>query len=345
MGIAIVTAGGRRGPGHAALGEALSARGEEILLECQRRYRDVSGDLQASDPIWRELSLATRSIAGWLRSDRGELAETPRRSRVQLRDGARLRVTPLVELTFWWCEIVNRVLTEEAERLGLAGSVLHAATAATFDTGKAGVIELAKSCDVELESLRRRVADPVRRDPLTGLATRTSLLEQLDRALAKLLRQPNGLALIVIGVDDPTEACERLGRPGRDAVLVELGSRLNGGVRPGDLVARVEQDEFAVLFEGLIGPSEAKRRAEGLRRSASLPVSVAGSRVAITVSAGAVTVRLPDKEPEDVVAWARQAMHRAREAGGDRVHVVEVDRGRPLVVAERAVGQKTGAPA
>ncbi|MHB1553653.1 MAG: GGDEF domain-containing protein [Acidimicrobiales bacterium] len=181
-----------------------------------------------------------------------------------------------------------------AARHAVDGNVLHAATATTVGTGKASLVELVKSCDAELESLRRRLADPARRDPLTGLATRASLLDQLDLALARLSRQPN---------------------------------------------------ELALLFEDLIGPSEAKSRAEAFRKSAALPVSVAGSPVEITVSAGAVTVRLPGSRPEDVLARAGQAMNSARRAGDDQVNVVEVDRGRPLVVAERTVGHTTGSSA
>ena len=332
---------GKRGPGHAALGEALAARDEEILRECQRRYLDAVGGVHAGDPMWREMSLATLSIARWLQMQHAEPDEAPRRPPGERRDVAWRRVTPLVELTFWWCDVVTRVLAEEAERLRIDGNVLQAATAKTVGASRESLVELAKSCDVELESLRCRLADPARRDPLTGLATRAALLDQLDLALARLSRQPNGLALIVIGVDDVTAVNERFGRPGSDAVLVELGSRLSGGVRPGDLVARVGEDELALLFEDLIGPSEAKCRAEALRKSAALPVSVAGNPVEITVSTGVVTVRLPGRRPEDVLARADQAMNSARRAGGDQVSVVEIDRGRPLVVAKRTVGHTT----
>ena len=69
------------------------------------------------------------------------------------------------------------------------------------------------------------------------------------------------------------------------------------------------------------------------------------SPVESTVSAGAVTVRLPGSRPEDVLARAGQAMNSARRAGGDQVSVVEIDRGRPLVVAKRTVGHTTGSSA
>jgi diguanylate cyclase (GGDEF)-like protein len=340
-----VNADSERGSGSAALADALAARDRDILRECQRHYLDVAGALRADDPMWPEVSLATLSIVRWLRAEGADPDGAPSRPAGWRRDVAGLRMTAWVDLFFWWCDAVIRVLTEEAARLCVGSSVLHAAMATTVDTARAILVEQAKSCDAEVESLRRGLADRARRDPLTGLATRDWILDQLDLAIARLSRQPNGLALIVVGVDNVAALNERFGQPGSDAVLVELGSRLSADVRPGDLVARVGEDEFALLFEHLIGPSEAQRRAEGLRKSAALPLSVVGAPVEITVSAGVVTVRLPGKRSEEVLAQASQAMHSARRAGGDQVKVIEVDRGKPLVVAKRTVGHRNASTA
>ena len=339
-----------RDPGYAALGEALAARSEEILLECQHPYVGAAAAFSPGGPLGQEMSLSTQSIVRWLRTAHpaadgaadGAAHEAHCRPPGGRSDVTRLGVTRLVELALRWDEVVSRMLSEEAERLGVGPSVLHAATSAVSDTSRATLIELAECCDAELESLHHRLADLARRDPLTGLATRAALLDQLDLALARLSRQPDGIALIVVGIDDLATVNERYGRPGADAVLVEVGSRLRGRVRPGDLVARIGHDELAILFEDLISPAEAERRAVGLRASAAAPVPVpaAISPVRITVSAGGATVRLPGKRPEDVLAQAGSAMSSARQAGGDRVNVVEVDRGRPLVVAERTIGWK-----
>ena len=336
-------ADGKRDPGYAALGEALAARCEEVLRECQSRYASTAGAFSPGGPLRHEMSRSTQSIVRWLRTADAEPRKashmTQGRSSGGRRDVTRLGVTPLVELSFWWSEVVSRILSEEAERLGVGATILHAATTTVSETRRAALIELAKYCDAELESLHHRLADLARRDPLTGLGTRAALLDQLELSLARLSRQPDGIALIVIGIDDLAAVHARYGRPGSDAVLVEVGSHLRGRVRPGDLVARIGDDEYAILFEDLIGPSEAQRRAVGLRASAAVPVQVptAVSPVRITVSAGAATVRLPGKRPEDVLAQAWSAMDSARRAGGDRVHVVEVDRGRPIVLAERTI--------
>jgi diguanylate cyclase (GGDEF)-like protein len=140
-----------------------------------------------------------------------------------------------------------------------------------------------------------------------------------------------------LGVDDFSGLHDRYGLDSRNAVLSELGSRLSAGARPGDLVTRVGEDEFAVLFENLIGPSEAERRADVLRASAAAPFSAAGTRVRITVSVGVATVRRPGKHAEEVVAHAILSMNRAKRAGGNQVAVIEIDRGRPVVVADRSI--------
>ena len=370
-----------RDAGCAALGEALAARHEEILRECQRHYLDAIGPVHPGDPIWRVTSLATVSIVRRLRDAKGpgradraritnaapvtasrpelftndslgpidqmgsgsNVTQAARWSETLARSpGMRTgltapRVTPLVTLTFWWSDVTTRVLTEEADRLGVDRDRLRAATAMVASSARTNLVDMATHWDAAIASLHRRLTALVPRDPVTGLATRSALLDQLGRALARLSRQPAGLALIVVGVDDFSGLHDRYGLDSRNAVLSELGSRLSAGARPGDLVTRVGEDEFAVLFENLIGPSEAERRADVLRASAAAPFSAAGTRVRITVSVGVATVRRPGKHAEEVVAHAILAMNRAKRAGGNQVAVIEIDRGRPVVVADRSI--------
>ena len=364
----------------AALAEALDARREEILRECQIRYLDAVGPVHPGDPIWRVVSLATLSVVRGLRdaggpphadgartgaahvaggtpelfthASPGPIDQVEARPNVAEDTGwgdglagspgigtllTPPRVAPLVTLTFWWGDVTTRVLAEEAVRRGADRDVLRTATAMVVTSARAHLVDMATRWDAAIASLHRRLTALVPRDPVTGLATRATLLDQLDRALARLSRQPAGLALIVIGVDDFFALHDRFGHTSEHAVLTELGARFSAGARPGDLVTRIGEDEFAILFESLIGPSEAERRADVLRAAAAEAFSAAGTQIRITVSAGVATVRRPGKQPEDVVAHASLAMNRAKRGGGNRVAVIEIDRGKPVVVAERTV--------
>src|SRR5690606_26900836 len=115
----------------------------------------------------------------------------------------------------------------------------------------------------------------------------------------------------------------RLGDAAGSAILQMLCARLRPHLRRRDVVARVGDDEFAVLLPET-GPDELLPVAESLRAKASAdPFRVDGVDVRVTVSAGVATLGAPEPD-ESLAARARQGVEIARHAGGDRVGVDEV---------------------
>nr|WP_233257795.1 bifunctional diguanylate cyclase/phosphodiesterase [Micromonospora sp. S4605] len=95
-------------------------------------------------------------------------------------------------------------------------------------------------------------------DALTGLANRRGLLRALHRCAAA------GTPCVLLGLDLDgfKNVNDMRGHDVGDAVLAEVGRRLRGNLRPGDVAARLGGDEFAVLMHGR--PAEADRVAERL---------------------------------------------------------------------------------
>ncbi|MCZ3030515.1 GGDEF domain-containing protein, partial [Acinetobacter baumannii] len=83
-------------------------------------------------------------------------------------------------------------------------------------------------------------------DPLTGLCNRSAILRRIeDRILQQRRRGDRSpFAVLFIDFDHFKAINERFGHAVGDAVLQELGQRLQAGVAPGDLVARYASDEF-----------------------------------------------------------------------------------------------------
>ena len=90
-------------------------------------------------------------------------------------------------------------------------------------------------------------------DPLTGLANRAKLTEQLSSALAprSAMRQPADIGVVVLDLDGFKPVNDTYGHAAGDEVLQTVAARLKAIARPGDTVARLGGDEFAVLAPGM----------------------------------------------------------------------------------------------
>lgn len=84
-------------------------------------------------------------------------------------------------------------------------------------------------------------------DSLTGLLNRAGFLARLDAAMATAA--PGSMSLAMIDVDRFKLVNDNCGHLVGDAVLAEVGRRLAGQVRAGDLVGRMGGDEFVVLLD------------------------------------------------------------------------------------------------
>lgn len=82
-------------------------------------------------------------------------------------------------------------------------------------------------------------------DPLTGLATRTTLHFELQQRLQRLTRR-DYLGLLHLDVRDFRSINESIGFERGDALLAEVATRLRASLQPGDVLARLGGDEFAL---------------------------------------------------------------------------------------------------
>jgi len=85
-------------------------------------------------------------------------------------------------------------------------------------------------------------------DPLTRLANRRRLLEDLRREIARAERSGQPLTLMVIDVDHLKETNDTEGHAAGDRRLVDLADRLRATLRQGDAAYRVGGDEFVLVL-------------------------------------------------------------------------------------------------
>jgi diguanylate cyclase len=153
------------------------------------------------------------------------------------------------------------------------------------------------------------------RDQLTGLANRTLLVETTDR----LLQERTGpVTVLLLDIDDFKAVNDSRGHAAGDQLLLAVGERLRGAVRPGDVVARLGGDEFAVVVAN--GPTTARKVGERMLVALADPVLIDGRPLGIHVSIGlADTGTAGDRTSGTLLRNADLAMYMAKAQGKNRL--------------------------
>ncbi|MHB8329725.1 MAG: EAL domain-containing protein [Acidimicrobiales bacterium] len=176
----------------------------------------------------------------------------------------------------------------------------------------------------------RAVLDQLReqgqRDPLTGLAGRRLFQDHLAHALSRAERSGWSTAVIAIDIDRFRQLNDTFGHDVGDAVLVEVGRRLESVLRGYDTiarshaVARLGGDEFFVLCEDARDERAASSIVARLIEAITAPMALDGQALAVTASAGMVLRQGHADDPEELIHDAEMAMRQAKTQGrGGRV--------------------------
>lgn len=149
-------------------------------------------------------------------------------------------------------------------------------------------------------------------DPLTALANRRGLLRALHDSAAA------GTPCVLLGLDLDgfKHVNDMRGHDVGDAVLAEVGRRLRGNLRPGDVAARLGGDEFAVLMQGR--PADADRVAERLLGVVNRPYDQPEGPVFLSVSIG-VAGWADEPDVELLLRHADLALRYAKQRGKNRI--------------------------
>ncbi len=121
-------------------------------------------------------------------------------------------------------------------------------------------------------------------DRTTGLPNRDHLLRALEQALAVGME----VAVAVIGLDRFRYVKAALGEAASDQLLTAVGRRLRGAVSAGDLLARIDTGEFAVLLVE-DGPARIDALASAVRDALRASFPLEDREIFVTGSLGVVT--------------------------------------------------------
>ncbi len=164
----------------------------------------------------------------------------------------------------------------------------------------------------------RNLDRQARVDELTQLLNRTGLQRALDRIITRSNRERSGLAVMFIDLDGFKQINDAAGHATGDRILREVSARLQGHVRPDDVIARFAGDEFVVVLDRVTHPAAAEQIAHEVLEALRRPYAALGAwsrtiSASIGVSFGLAT----ESDLARLVHDADAAMYHVKANGGD----------------------------
>lgn len=154
-------------------------------------------------------------------------------------------------------------------------------------------------------------------DDLTGHFNKVRLREALEHALAQSMRFGQSGVYMVIGVDHLDRINTGYGYETGNAVLLELGRRLDNYLRAADVIGRPGGDFFGAILSACSEGTAQVAAERVLQSMRDDPITVGADKVHVTVSIGAVIFPAESKTAVDAMTKAESAMQQAKAAGRD----------------------------
>ncbi len=150
-------------------------------------------------------------------------------------------------------------------------------------------------------------------DPLTGLYNRPFLLELIALEMKRIERFGGSFSVVAGALDDFRTMRKESGRGLAERLLVYCAVVFGQTVREADVVARVGEDEFAVLLPGTPAEGVQDVMARVGERFALARLQVEGKVLRPSLALGAVSYPDMVGSPVQLLTHALQSLRRARE--------------------------------
>ena len=176
---------------------------------------------------------------------------------------------------------------------------------------------------------RRRSAERASRlalyDSLTGLANRHTLSQMLSKLLTHANPHKRNCTILMLDLDRFKHVNDTFGHPTGDALLTQVGQRLEKVIGELGVVGRIGGDEFQVVIPKACDEQCLEQLGGEIIHSISQPYSVDGKRLVIGVSLGIALAPEHGTSSERLIRSADLALYAAKDAGRGRYRLFSDD--------------------
>ncbi|HEY9640805.1 MAG TPA: EAL domain-containing protein [Coleofasciculaceae cyanobacterium] len=149
-------------------------------------------------------------------------------------------------------------------------------------------------------------------DALTGLSSRSFLLQKLTEILQA---RTSCFAIVSLDCDQFKLVNGSFGHAIGNQLLIAISERLQQHLRPGDMLARMGEDEFCFLLHQIEDKAALERFIQIILRSFNTPFSVADCEIFMTVCIGVALGKGVNQQAEELLQDADTAMYQAKLRG------------------------------
>ncbi|OZA44394.1 MAG: hypothetical protein B7X81_10060 [Hydrogenophilales bacterium 17-61-76] len=158
-------------------------------------------------------------------------------------------------------------------------------------------------------------------DTLTDLPNRRAAEERLKHEKARVARDGQGFALVLLDIDHFKMVNDRYGHAVGDEVLRIMASRFQAGLREGDWAARWGGEEFLFVLHGSTTDDAVNIMNRLIHQSRTEPVQTSIGNIALSFSAGVVSCGTNDSDLAPLLEGIDQALYLAKANGRNQIRV------------------------
>lgn len=152
-------------------------------------------------------------------------------------------------------------------------------------------------------------------DSVTSLPTRRLFSTLLGQALSRAARTGRSVALLVVELDHFRMVSESQGQANGNMLVRVQAARVKSVLRSTDTVARLAQDQFAMIIDNLSSPDDITAVVQKLQTTVGLPLTLDGHELFLSCRIGVALYPHDATDREELIDQAIQAVKTAKAEG------------------------------